>query len=332
MGFFGKLFSGKPSSSSSKQPKPAPVRNSTSSDSASDSEGPQSAFLGQHFEGLGDVWTAFFPGGSQEFVGMLQQMFPQCRPTGPVMQRKDGSSVILYTTPSSGGLSIHSNIVTRAGSGEAEFVGGYPVMESSPTPCVIEQAHIWSNNISGAVAARAQCNGALLNFFLNGFFQHVPQLQFGSPAVFHVSALALSMEKQKQTEFSPEEGTEAYEALRRAFLVGNPDKTAADFVPPVVSSHGHGMLIPTQVVAAWIYQVPVLAVEKVEFLGHSFRRIETRLAGVGDKAVFGTLYVAEHILKGYEPQVGDDVTGTLWLQASMEAAEVASPEQKGPLM
>ena len=140
------------------------------------------------------------------------------------------------------------------------------------------------------------------------------------------------IEKQKQTEFSPEEGTEAYEALRRAFLVGNPDKTAADFVPPVVSSHGHGMLIPTQVVAAWIYQVPVLAVEKVEFLGRSFRRIETRLAGVGDKAVFGTLYVAEHILKGYEPQVGDDVTGTLWLQASMKAAKVVSPEQKGPLM
>ena len=104
------------------------------------------------------------------------------------------------------------------------------------------------------------------------------------------------------------------------------------FVPPVVSSHGHGMLIPTQVVAAWIYQVPVLAVEKVEFMGHSFRRIETRLAGVGDNAVFGTLYAAEHILKGYEPQVGDDVTGTLWLQASMESSENAFPGQQGPLM
>lgn len=332
MGFFGKLFGGKPSSSAAKQPQAAPARNSSSSDSASDSEGPQSAFRGQHFEGLGDIWTAFFPGGSQEFVNMLQSLFPQCRPSGPVMQRKDGSSVILYTTPSAGGLSIHANIIMRQGSGEAEFVGGYPVLESSATPCVIEQAHIWSNGISGVAAARAQSNGALLNFFLNGFFQHVPQLQFGSPAVFRVAGLALTMEKQAQTEFSPEEGTPAYESLRRAFLVGNPDKSVADFVPPVVSSHGHGVLLPTQVVAAWVYQVPVLGIEKVEFMGHSFRRIETRLAGVGDRAVFGTLYVAEHVLKGYEPQVGDDVTGTLWLQASMESAGGVIPDQQGPMM
>lgn len=332
MGFFGKLFGGKPSSSAAKQAKPAPVRSSTSSDSASDSEGPQSAFRGQHFEGLGDVWNAFFPGGSPEFVNMLQQIFPQWRPTGPMMQRKDGSSVLLYTTPSVGGLSIHSNIITRAGSGEAEFVGGYPVLESSPTPCVIEQAHIWSNAISGVVAARAQCNGALLNFFLNGFFQHVPQLQFGSPAVFSVAGLALSMEKQKQTEFSPEKGTPPYEALLRAFLTGNPDKTVADFVPPVVSSHGHGVLLPTQVVGAWIYQMPVLGIEKVEFMGHGFRRIETRLAGVGENAVFGRLYVAEHVLKGYDPQVGDDVTGTLWLQASMSPADADFAGGSGMVM
>ena len=56
-------------------------------------------------------------------------------------------------------------------------------------------------------------------------------------------------------------------------------------------------------------------------MGHSYRRIETRLAGVGDNAVFGSLYVAEHVLKGYEPQVGDDITGTLWLQGEMALDE-----------
>ena len=67
MGFFGKLFGNKPSNSSDnkQQPQPAPVRNNTSSDSASESEGPKSFFYGQHFEGLGDVWSACLPGGIQ---------------------------------------------------------------------------------------------------------------------------------------------------------------------------------------------------------------------------------------------------------------------------
>ncbi|MBQ8665163.1 MAG: hypothetical protein IJ474_05215 [Mailhella sp.] len=317
MGFLGKLFGGKGSSSTAAQPKPAPVRNNTSSDSASDSEGPKSAFFGQHFEGLGDVWNAFFPGGIQEFVGKVQELFPQCQPMGPVMQRKDGQGVVLCTTPAVGGIAIHCNVLMKPGSGEAEFVGGYPSLAGIQNPCTIEQAHIWSNGISGVVAARSLINGAPLNFFLSGFFQHVPQMQFGAQAEFWLSALALSVQKQEQTEFSPEEGTPAYEAARKAFLAANPTKSVADFEAPVVSSHEHGVLLPSQVVGAWIYQVPVMAVEKVEFLGYGFRRIETRLCGVGDKAVFGSLYIAEHVLKGYEPQVGDDITGTLWMQGEM---------------
>jgi len=318
MGFFGKLFGGKGSSSTAKQVTQPPVRNNTSSDSAPDNEGTKSAFYGQHFEGLGDVWNAFLPGGSQEFVGQVQDLFPKCTPFGPVMQLQDGMNVILFKSPEENGIGIHCHILMKPGTGEAEFAGGYPALAGRPSPCAIEQAHIWSNNLAGVVAARALSNGAPLNFYLTGFFQHVPQMKFGAQAEFRLSALALSMEKQGNTEFSPEEGTPAYDAVLRAFLTANPDKSVADFVPPVVSSHGHGVLLPSQVVSAWIYQVPVLAIEKVEFMGHSFRRIETLLAGVGESAVPGVLYVAEHVLKGYEPEVGDDVTGTLWLQGTMD--------------
>lgn len=324
MGFFGKLFGGKGSSSTAKQVTQPPVRNNTSSDSApdtsttQDNSTAQNAFYGQHFEGLGDVWNAFFPGGSQEFVGKVQELFPQCTPFGPVMQLQDGMNVILFKAPEQNGIGIHCHILMKQGTGEAEFAGGYPALAGRPSQCRIEQAHIWSNNLAGVVSARALSNGAPLNFYLSGFFQHVPQMKFGAQAEFRLSALALSMQKQEKTEFSPEQGTPAYDALLRSFLTDNPDKTVADFVPPVVSSHGHGVLIPSQVVSAWIYQLPVLAVEKVEFMGHGFRRIETILVGVGESAVPSVLYVAEHVLKGYEPQVGDDVTGTLWLQGEMD--------------
>lgn len=317
MGVLGKLFGGRGTHSSTAVRQP-PVRNNTSSDSAPDNEGPSSAFPGRHFEGLGDVWSAFFPEGSREYVAGLQDVFEKSAAQGPVMHRKDGSSVILLAYPSSGGISVHSHIVMTQGKGKADFVGGYPALEGLPVSSVIEQAHIWSNGISGVVAARALPAGTPLSFFLAGFFQHVPQLQFGTRAEFHMAGLALALARVEVTDMVLEPGSAAWNAALKAFLTAHPEKKAGDFHPEVVSSHGRGILLPTEIVGMWAFQVPVLGTERVEFIGRRFLRILTLFAGMGEHAVRGYLYAAEHVLKGYEPQTGDDIAGTLWLQGSME--------------
>lgn len=317
MGVLGKLFGGRGTHSSTAVRQP-PVRNNTSSDSAPDNEGPSSAFPGRHFEGLGDVWSAFFPEGSREYVAGLQDVFEKSAAQGPVMHRKDGSSVILLAYPSSGGISVHSHIVMTQGKGKADFVGGYPALEGLPVSSVIEQAHIWSNGISGVVAARALPAGTPLSFFLAGFFQHVPQLQFGTRAEFHMAGLALALARVEVTDMVLEPGSAAWNAALKAFLTAHPEKKAGDFHPEVVSSHGRGILLPTEIVGMWAFQVPVLGTERVEFMGRRFLRILTLFSGMGEHAVRGYLYAAEHVLKGYEPQTGDDIAGTLWLQGSME--------------
>lgn len=317
MGMTGKLFGGHGGHSSTTARQPAP-RNNSSSDAAPDNEGPQSAFVGRHFEGLGDVWAAFFPGGSREYVEKLHTLFETSAARGPVMHRRDGSSVILLTSPSEGGISIHSHIVMKQGQGKADFVGGYPALEGLPERCVIEQAHIWSNGISGVVAARTCSMHTPLAFFLSGFFQHVPQLRFGTCETFHVAGLALSLEKTKRTEFRPEPGTAAYDSALKAFLMENPGRTAGEFRPPMFSSHGCGVLLPTELVGIWGFQIPVLGVEKTEFMGSVFLRILTLFAGFGEQSVQGYLYVAGHVLGTCEPQIGDDVTGTLWMQGALE--------------
>lgn len=321
MGFLGKLFGGhgkRSSTSAGKQPQP-PVRNNSSSDSAADPQPePQSAFVGEHFEGLGDVWTAFFPGGSKKYVESVQELLNDSKPEGPVMRRKDDTGVILFTTPRSGGMCIHSHILMNQKTKEAEFVGGYPSLEGLPVDTVIEQAHIWSNGLSGVVAARTLDMRMPLAFYLSAFFQHVPQIQFGSQMQFHLSGLAFTLVKQTQTEYPVEKGTPPYEILLKGFLAANPDKSEADFEPPTVSTHGRGVIIPTQVVGVYNYQMPVLEVQKVEFLGNGYRRLRTLFAGFGDHCLEGWLYVGEHVLNGYEPEVGDDITGTVWLQGSME--------------
>lgn len=317
MGALGKLFGGRGMHSSTAVRQP-PLRNNTSSDSAPDNEGPSSAFMGRHFEGLGDVWSAFFPGGSREYVECLQKLFEKSVAQGPVMHRKDGSSVILLASPVSGGIGIHSHIVMTQGSGKADFVGGYPALEGLPVPSVIEQAHIWTNGMSGVVAARSAVTGAPFSFFLSGFFQHVPQLQFGTRTDFHMAGLALALVQARNVEVPLEKGSPAYDEALKAFLVAHPEKKAADFHPRLISTHGMGMLFPTEIVGMWAFQVPVLGTEGVEFMGRHFLRILTLFSGSGERSVRGYLYVAEHVLKGYVPQVGDDVMGTLWLQGSME--------------
>ena len=317
MGISDRLFGcrGRHSSTAAKQP---PLRNNTSSDSAPDNEGPSSAFMGRHFEGLGDVWSAFFPGGSREYVGMLQGLFEKSVSRGPVMHRKDGSSVLLLESPSTGGISIHSHIIMEQGKGKADFVGGYPAFEGLPLDALIEQAHIWSNGISGVVAVRDIRMQMLLSFFLAGFFQHVPQLQFGTRAVFQMAALAFSLRRAEPSEVELKPGTTAHDAVLKAFLRAYPHKKAGDFHPEEFSFHGKGAMLPTEVVGVWVFQGPVLAVEQVEFMGRRFLRLLTFFAGSGERSVRGFLYVAEHVLKDYAPQVGDDICGTVWLQGSME--------------
>ena len=318
MGRPGRLFGGRSrhSSTAAKQPL---GRNNTSSDSAPDNEGPSSAFMGRHFEGLGDVWSAFFPGGSKEYVDMLQGLFEKSTARGPVMHRKDGTSVLLLASPSSGGIGIHSHIIMEQGKGKADFVGGYPALEGLPVEARIEQAHIWSNGISGVVAVRDLRMQTPLAFFLAGFFQHVPQLQFGAKKTFHVAALAFSLRRAKQEEVELMPGTEACDTALNAFLRTHPEKKAGDFHPEEYSFHGRGGMLPTEVVGVWAFQGPVLAMEHVEFMGRRFLRLLTLFAGSGERSLQGYLYVAEHALKDYVPQIGDDMVGVVWLQGAMEA-------------
>ncbi len=132
-----------------------------------------------------------------------------------------------------------------------------------------------------------------------------------------MAGLALSLAKAEQTEFSPQPGTVAYDAALKTFLLAHPEKKAGDFRPDIVSTHGLGILLPTAIVGVWGFQVPVLGTERITFMGRRFWRLLTMFSGAGESAVHGYLYAADHVLKEYQPQVGDDIAGTLWLQGTM---------------
>ena len=67
----------------------------------------------------------------------------------------------------------------------------------------------------------------------------------------------------------------------------------------------------------YAFQLPVLGVEKVCFLNQDYLRIQTLFSGAEGQGQPGILYASAHVLKGYSPEVGDDVTGMMWMQCSL---------------
>jgi hypothetical protein len=115
-----------------------------------------------------------------------------------------------------------------------------------------------------------------------------------------------------------EKGTPVYDVELNKFLEQNPGKTEDDFQHPAISLHGRSLMLPTEVVGISEFHFPVQEVQHGEILGHHFVRLRVTIAGFGENSVQGWMYASDHILKGYEPQVGDDISGVFWMQGSMD--------------
>lgn len=294
----GTWFGGKRPHSSSTDRR-VPARHNTSSDSAADAPEQTTAFAGRHFEGLGDVWDAFFPGGGKTYRDYAQRLIAESRACGPAVPRPDGSLSLLIARPPVGGVGVHSYILIKGDRSSADFTGGYPFLEGAPMRAVLEESYPWANGLSGSVALTSKDGRCRLACFLAAFFLHVPVLTPGRELDFRVAALACSLKKEEP----------------HGAQLGNP-------APPAFS--GKAALLPLSVADMYAFQLPVLGWERVECLEHAYVRIRTLFSGGDGQGQPGFLYASAHVLNGYVPQVGDEVTGLLWMQCSLEQTSVPS--------
>lgn len=308
------------------QPKGQPSPAEAEPDQDTESRSPdtpqhrESAFAGEHFEGLGDVWEALL-GSDKNFIKTVTQFALDLNfPKRSHHIDEEGNLTLLTCSPAEGDITAGVLNTRVSGSDELQVRSCYPLLQGYPNALLVNETHTWANGLEGVVAAQKGEEGPPVDFFAPLYFLDHKTFAWAihekQALITELGAVAFSLQKAEVREYAVDEGP-LYETLLQQFLEENPDKTQADFEAPVVSTQGLRMLMPTQYVCEWAYRCPVEAMEELTFHNKPFLKLTVSLVGVGETEMRAYLYVSEAELNGYRPSVGDDIEGVLWMSGSI---------------
>jgi hypothetical protein len=99
----------------------------------------------------------------------------------------------------------------------------------------------------------------------------------------------------------------------------NPDVDLEEIKSVRLSMRGARGLFPhcTLPLLGSTFRVPVEAVEEFSVKGIRFVRLRISPLSAEEDAVGMWLYVAPPVLGNYDPQIGDEVEGTAWIQGTL---------------
>jgi hypothetical protein len=277
-------------------------------------ESADDGFMGaEHFEGLGNVWSALL-GDDGSISDVLPTIIAEGKPI-PICKSSENKSqmdVLLLQYPSESSVCAGVLLVKTHDDKNWGVCSAYPILEGKSVNLTINKTHIWGNGVEGVVAAHSAGNGPPISFFAPFYLRDFASVALESDKVVRIGALAFSLRQAEPNEFSVRQGA-LYEDHLRDFLEENPEKTQADFTPPIVSFRGAKILLPSDYSTEWKFRCPVFAVEEVSFMDIKVYKLAVDFVGVDDDVMSGYLYASEKILDGYVPEVGHDVEGGLWM-------------------
>ncbi len=168
--------------------------------------------------------------------------------------------------------------------------------------------------------------GGVLSFFEPLYFRNRFILRTGGKYEFSLAAIAYGLEKLVETEITVSRGPILAIERERA-LKENPDADvgAIGSVKIDVSQLGTLIFMDDDFPEDAQFQTVVEDVDYFRFDGIEICRMPVEMK-MGDNRNFRiNLYASEHVLKGYRPQTGDTIRGTLWMQG-YAVKEVDDPE------
>lgn len=205
----------------------------------------------------------------------------------------------LVEAPSVDGREITGH---RAGDGAVRTVGvtadgqmwtAYPVVDGLTHEVEIDGLIPWSNGVEAQL--RGQLGPVEINFFPTNFFAEADGA-FGGERRVELAGLAYDCSPADPETVRDEPGEE-------------------------LSTEGMAAFFPFERgdVDDYAFQTRVKEVEEVAFGDRTVYRLLASLFRTEDgDDVDISLYASEHVLGEYVPEVGDDVTGVLWLQGRVE--------------
>jgi len=285
---------------------------------AESAEGYDKDFMGEHFEGLGNVWHALFD-DDDSIVQYLPTIITQGKLHDDCQRvYQDGTFVALLHYPSDQVDICAGVLIDKApDSNNMVFKSCFPIMKGIPNSLYIKKSHTWENGIEGVVAAERVGDGPPVSFFAPFYFRDFDSFVPNVEKTVHLAALAFSCEKAELKEFTVDKGG-FFEMQLQEFVDNNPGKTAKEFSAPVVSMRGSRILLQSKYTCEWEYRCPVLNVERASFFEKLIYKLHVVFVGIEDEELAGYLYVPAHMLNGYIPQIGDDIQGVLWMTGVLD--------------
>lgn len=270
-------------------------------------------FMGEHVEGMGDAWNAFF-GEAKQITDWLPKMVTEgkARKIRVVHNAGEEMHVTMLEYPTQSGVRIGMLVVKKQGEESAELWSCTPIFEGVTNNITIQNTHAWENGLEGVVAGKIGEDGPRITFYAPYYYYECDQYDFGAQLQIKLAGLALIAEKAEPNVIAIDKGP-FFEIELQKFLHDNKGKTRSDFKPPVLSMAGSKILFPTKYACEWSFRCPVLAVEEHTLCNVRFFIVSTGFAGDGENPIHGHIALSERILHGYEPKVGDDIQGVLWM-------------------
>jgi hypothetical protein len=267
----------------------------------------------EHFEGHGNHWDAIGDlCGSNGLATIMQTSLDEGNvfktalnpivfvgyPTGNPIQ----SCVILYVNKDNESLEVQSM---------------YPFMEGTPTKLTITDKYTWENGIEGEILGEF-CDRIEIPFFAPFYYSQFLNIEIGKEYEIFLAGLAYSIENDSGRTFEFDSGA-IYEMQLKEFLEKNPNKAKEDFPKVTASMAGCGMFFPQEYFAEISYRGPILSLTEAELFGVKIFKTEIRVAkGISSNSgensdLIISLYIPENLLNGYNPKIGDDIQGVMWL-------------------
>lgn len=304
----------------------------------------KSYFYGEHFEALGDVWDAIY-GNAVNFAKnyIEKSILEGCVYLTQKIKGKHIFSILypidtkqtdkteLFTFQNLDTEPVQILNYIEDNKKSKTHITTCPVLKGAKNKLQFKEAYTWGNGVEGEFAAKSlTANELILNFF-DPFYSFDKKYHYKEDTVqeIYLSAAALVAQELKERHDVYTEGA-PYELYLKKFLEENPDKTGADFEPPVIEMRAEHfrMYAPHNTTSVVEIAGLIEDIEYIEALGKKFAVLKVNLEHREDNEyLYINVYIGEHILEKYTPKIGKGIIANIFLMGYCDPKQHQLPQK-----
>lgn len=227
--------------------------------------------------------------------------------------RRESATGLVYGDPPIGFFTL---VTSDSEAGRNVVDSAYPFcIEGIEHEVTIARLSPWEGGLNGVVQAEIR-SGAIFWFFDPFFYLSKDRYRVGHRCKVTLAALAMRLGKAEQDEFEIKDGPLVQIEKERA-LREDPAADVGD-ISMKFSIKGATIYLPAQDhPEEGAFRGVAEEVGRFSVEARGFRRIKTLLVRADDVELPIWLYASESILQGYEPRIGDDLDGAIWVQGHL---------------